>query len=149
MTTSAEVIASFELPSEVGNERQVMGRVSEAVAGTGLDPARLARLETAVSEAAMNAIEHGNEGRPELPVRVEVLRHGAELVVRITDRGSHAEIPSDVETPDLQAKLDGLQSPRGWGLFLIKEMVDDMRVSGDHDHHVMELVVRLEGASDG
>jgi hypothetical protein len=32
-----------------------------AVAGQGLAPRRLERLKTAVSEAAMNAIEHGTE----------------------------------------------------------------------------------------
>ena len=42
----------------------------------------------------------------------------------ITDEGGETEIP-DTEAPDLDAKLEGLQSPRGWGLFLIQSMVDE------------------------
>ena len=44
---------------------------------------------------------------------------------------------------DLEAKLAGLQKPRGWGLFLIKNMVDDMRTHTTETHHTIELVMRL------
>jgi anti-sigma regulatory factor (Ser/Thr protein kinase) len=50
--------------------------------------------------------------------------------------------------PDLKAKLKGAQSPRGWGLFLIQNMVDEMRVSGNPDHHTIELVINLKGEDD-
>jgi len=59
---------AFTIPSEQGNERGASERVAEAVASLGLEPAKLERLKTAVSEAVMNAIEHGNESNPELPV---------------------------------------------------------------------------------
>ncbi|MGH2514706.1 MAG: hypothetical protein ACRDHP_03540, partial [Ktedonobacterales bacterium] len=47
------------------------------------------------------------------------------------------------QTPDLGAKLAGLQSPRGWGLFLIHELVDAVHVSGDAASHTVELVMAL------
>ena len=72
----------------------------------------------------------------------------AELVVAITDHGGGREI-AEAEKPDLEAKLDGLQKPRGWGLFLIRNMVDDIRVSGDESTHTIELVMRLERGGDG
>jgi anti-sigma regulatory factor (Ser/Thr protein kinase) len=96
----------------------------------------------------MNAIEHGNESRPELPVEIGIRRGAGELLVRITDQGGEKEIP-EAETPDLEAKLEGLQKPRGWGLFLIKNMVDDLRVTTDGSDHTVELVMRLEGGNDG
>ena len=65
---------AFELPSQPGNERLALARVAQSVASLGLSPARLDKLKTAVAEATMNAIEHGNDSRPELPVRVEVLQ---------------------------------------------------------------------------
>jgi serine phosphatase RsbU (regulator of sigma subunit)/anti-sigma regulatory factor (Ser/Thr protein kinase) len=138
---------TFSLPSEPGNERQASEQVAEAVAGLGLEPARLERLKTAVSEAVMNAIEHGNESNPDLPVEVGVHMRAGELLVRITDEGGDREIP-DAETPDLEAKLEGLQKPRGWGLFLIKNMVDDVRVWTDGRRHTIELVMQLEGGGD-
>ena len=48
---------------------------------------------------------------------------------------------------DLEAKLAGEQTPRGWGLFLIRNMVDELHVGGPEDRHAIELVVRLEGDS--
>ena len=143
----AELDISFEVASEPGNEKEVSERVAEAVAPLALPEAQLERLKTAVSEAAMNAIEHGNEARAELPVEVFVRTSGGELVVGVSDRGGSREIP-EAEEPDLEAKLDGLQKPRGWGLFLIRNMVDDVRVSGDGDRHTIELVMRLEGGGD-
>lgn len=137
------LITEFEVPSEMGNERLVMDRVVDAVADS-LSGETLERLKTAVSEAAMNAIEHGNRGRSELPVSVQVLDAEGGIRVRITDRGGGPE-QIDTETPDLEAKLAGLQDPRGWGLFLIKNMVDEMHVSKEGNLHTIEFVIRSEG----
>jgi anti-sigma regulatory factor (Ser/Thr protein kinase) len=139
------LITEFEVPSEMGNERLVMDRVVDAVADS-LSGETLERLKTAVSEAAMNAIEHGNKGRSEVPVSVQVLGSGGGVRVRITDRGGGPEEP-DTDTPDLEAKLAGLQDPRGWGLFLIKNMVDEMYVTNDGEFHTIELVIHSEGAA--
>jgi anti-sigma regulatory factor (Ser/Thr protein kinase) len=102
------------------------------------------RLATAVGEATMNAIEHGNNNRPELPVGVRVFADDADLRVLITDQGGGQEPLPEVEVPDLDAKLAGLQTPRGWGLFLIKNMVDELHTSIDERHHVIELVMHLD-----
>ncbi len=136
-------IKTFSVPSQTGNERAVMENVAEALASFNLPQARMERLKTAVAEATMNAIEHGNQNRAELPVDVAVLASDHQLAVRITDQGGHTPIAAK-EEPNLEAKLEGLQSPRGWGLFLIKNLVDELRVGGDEQHHVVELLVNLE-----
>lgn len=140
-------LAEFSLSSEPGNERIAMERVAEAVAGLDLEERQLERLKTAVSETAMNAIEHGNRFDPTLPVRVQVTAFPSVLSVRVTDCGAGPDVPAP-DTPDLEAKLAGEQSPRGWGLFLIKNMVDDLLVSANGDHHTVELIFRLKGAVD-
>jgi serine phosphatase RsbU (regulator of sigma subunit)/anti-sigma regulatory factor (Ser/Thr protein kinase) len=133
-------LAEFRIPSLPGNERQAMEQVLAVVTREMALPTRnLERLKTAVAEATMNAIEHGNGFRSELSAEIAVLTSPEQLVIRITDHGGGKPIPA-VKEPDLQAKLDGLQSPRGWGLFLIKNMVDEMRVSSDDAHHTIELV---------
>jgi serine phosphatase RsbU (regulator of sigma subunit)/anti-sigma regulatory factor (Ser/Thr protein kinase) len=136
-------LAAFQVASEPGNERLAIDQVAEAVAGLELAGPRLERLKTAVGEATMNAIEHGNHNRPELPVDIRVVVDDTDLKVRITDQGGERPIP-EVETPDLEAKLAGLQTPRGWGLFLIQEMVDDLRTAVDEHHHTIELVMHLK-----
>ena len=143
-----DVLAEFEVASEPGNERAVMERVAEAVRPLGIEGKTLERLKTAVSETAMNAIEHGNEQRRELPVTVRVTKQNGRLAIAISDQGGAKEIP-EAETPDLEAKLTGLQKPRGWGLFLIKNMVDEMNVSSDGERHTVELVFDLAKAAKG
>ncbi|MBA3422010.1 MAG: SpoIIE family protein phosphatase [Thermoleophilaceae bacterium] len=141
-------LTEFEVASAEGNERGAMERVAAAVAELGLPASRLERLKTAVAEATMNAMEHGNGYRPELAVTVRVLASEEALRVRITDHGGDQPIPA-AGTPDLEAKLAGEQKPRGWGLFLIEQMVDEMRVSSDESHHTVELGLNLRGDEDG
>jgi anti-sigma regulatory factor (Ser/Thr protein kinase) len=137
------VLTQFSIPSEPGNEREAMRRVAEVVLPLNLPEARLNRLKTAVAEATMNAIEHGNHNQPDLTVDIQVLTNASDLIVQIADRGS-VPVPDPI-APDLEAKLAGQQSPRGWGLFLIEKMVDEMHVSGDAHHHTLELVMHLTG----
>ena len=141
-------LVELSVPSEPGNERLTMERVAEAVKELGLSEQRLERLKTAVGEATMNAMEHGNRYNPEVPVKIQVLASDADLLVRITDQGGSPVPLPDKEVPDLEAKLEGLQSPRGWGLFLIKNMVDEMHITSDAVHHTIELVMHLEGKDD-
>ena len=135
-----QLLAEFDLPSQPGNERQAVSQVLAVLDEGDLPKARQKQLETAVAEATMNAMEHGNHYQADLPVHIAVLRSSNRLAVRITDHGGGADIP-EAETPDLDAKLAGMQSPRGWGLFLIKNMVDEMNVSSDNEHHVIELLL--------
>src|SRR3954452_22361482 len=131
-SSNGSVLADFELPSAPGNEREAVALVERAVTGVGLRPNRLDRLKTAVGEATMNAMEHGNEYRPDRPVAIRVLHSADRLRVQVTDRGDAGEL-ADAEEPDLEAKLEGRQKPRGWGLFLIEKMVDEARVTAGGD----------------
>jgi serine phosphatase RsbU (regulator of sigma subunit)/anti-sigma regulatory factor (Ser/Thr protein kinase) len=139
----------WTLPSEPGNEREAIERVARAVQTLHLPPRRLEQLKTAVAEATMNAMEHGNHYMPDKPVSIVVMASDTTLSVCVSDSGGTRELPTEPEQPDLEAKLAELQAPRGWGLFLIKHMVDDMHVTSDSDHHTIELIMHLEGDSHG
>jgi len=141
------VLAEFQLTSRPGEEREAISRVSSAVRGLDIDPLRLERLGTAVGEATMNAMEHGNEYRPELPVSIRVVKLPDQIRVKVSDSGGEGEL-QPAEKPDLEAKLEGRQTPRGWGLFLIDKMVDEVNVTSDGGH-TLELIMRLGGGIDG
>ncbi len=136
-------LGQWTLASEPGNERQAIRLVEEAARTLGLPPRRLEQLKTAVGEATMNAMEHGNQYRHDLPVAIQALASSAALSVRITDEGGMFSL-AETETPDLDAKLAGRQSPRGWGLFLIEQLVDEVHVTGDETRRTIELVMHLE-----
>ena len=95
----------------------------------------------------MNAMEHGNGFRPDQPVELRLLADADAVRVQVIDQGGEQPIP-DAPNPDLEAKLAGEQTPRGWGLFLIRNMVDEMHVSAEGRRHTVELVVRREGVID-
>ena len=140
-------LLALSLPGESGNERIAMTRVGEAVASLDLPAARLERLKTAVSEATMNAIEYGSQNDPTIPVQIDAWVTGDDLFVSIADRGLSGPIP-DAEQPDLEAKLAGDQKPRGWGLFLIKHMVDAMEVVTEGATQTVILTLHLRGVDD-
>ena len=141
-------LVEFSVPSAEGNERLALERVSAIVGPLGMDAPRLKRLETAVGEATMNAMEHGNGYRTDQPVMVRVLTEADLVRVQITDLGGVSP-ERDTEVPDIEAKLAGLQRPRGWGLFLIKNMVDEAHETSEGAEHTLELVMHLaEPATD-
>jgi anti-sigma regulatory factor (Ser/Thr protein kinase) len=140
------LLAEMKFPSQPGNERLAMEQVAALVQGYGFSKDRLERLKTAVAEAVMNAMEHGNNYQADLPAEIQVLRSNEALMVRIRDQGGGKPIPEHI-VPDLEAKLAGRQSPRGWGLFLIEKMVDQMHVYSDEKTHTIELVMYLKEQS--
>lgn len=137
-----QVVAQFTIASEPGNERAAMRRIGEE-AQPYLPPMKLEQLKTAVAEATLNAIEHGNHNQPELDVAIQLVVTDRELTVRISDHGGDQVIP-EVTTPNLERKLAGLESPRGWGLFLIRNLVDEVRITNQSDRHTMELVMKRQ-----
>jgi serine phosphatase RsbU (regulator of sigma subunit)/anti-sigma regulatory factor (Ser/Thr protein kinase) len=138
-------LTTFSVASEPGNERQAMEQVASAVEELALSEANVERLKTAVAEATMNAMEHGNGYQAELTADIEVRTSPQQLSVRISDKNSDGAI-SVPDQPDLEAKLSGEQSPRGWGLFLIENMVDEMHIHSGDGHHTIELIVNRKGA---
>lgn len=143
-----ELLAEFCVPSEPGNERDAIDATLEAVRELRIAPERRQRLETAVGEAVMNAMEHGNKYQRESPAVVEVRSNGSAISVRVIDQGGDAPV-GPAEAPNLEAKLEGLQSPRGWGLFLMQRMVDEVNLSSDGSHHVTELILSLDQMTGG
>ena len=136
----APPLVAFSLPGLIGGERLAIDQVAEAVAPLGLAPARLERLKTAVGETVMNAIEYGSQGKADVPVDVRVDATDAAVTVRVTDRALSGPVP-EVPPPDLEAKLDGRQRARGWGLFLIRHMVDTVDVSSEDGLQTVTLVL--------
>jgi len=137
-------LETWSIPSAMGNERIAISHITQRVQPFHLPERRLEQLKTAVAEATMNAMEHGNHYHPELPVTLQLLSSEQAIAVRISDQGGYQPTQAP-ETPDIEAKLAELQSPRGWGLFLIQNMVDEMRILNDEHTHTIELVMSLEG----
>lgn len=148
VSAASEPLLAFTIPGAVGHERVAMERVAGAVGPLGLGGERLERLKTAVAETVMNALEYGSRGDPAVPVDIRVDADASAVTVRVIDRALSGPVP-DAEEPNLEAKLAGLQKPRGWGLFLIRHMVDGMDVSESDGVQTVALTLALDGHTGG
>ena len=137
-------LADFDTPSAPGNERSVIAQVEPVIERLGLSRKRIEELKTAVAEATMNAMEHGNQYQADKPVHISVSASPTAIRVRIRDHGGDRVIP-EAHAPDIEAKLAELQTPRGWGLFLIRSLVDDLHDSSDGEFHTLELLMNRKG----
>jgi anti-sigma regulatory factor (Ser/Thr protein kinase) len=139
------LMAEFDIPSQRGNEREASERTIEILEPINLDEAVNNRLQTAVAEATMNAMEHGNHYQQDLPVHIKVMSNDTQVAIRVHDFGA-GMAETEMVTPDLESKLAGDQSPRGWGLFLIKNMVDEMNILQGERGQIIELIVNRQAA---
>lgn len=98
--------------------------VSEAAEEAGFDDKEIYAVELAVDEACANIIEHayGGEGKGEIICICNDLNNGLEIILK--DEGERFD-PSGVSPPDFSIEIENLK-PRGAGLFLIRNMMDDV-----------------------
>lgn len=108
------------LPSVLGYEK-IARRAAEAVAEEmNFNQNRIEDLKTAVAEACMNAIEHGNHFERGVNVAVHMTILPDKLEVRVADIGRQ-QVPDKLPSP-------GSGDMRGWGFFFIQNLVDEMEI---------------------
>ena len=132
------------LPSRLGYEKVAMSTAASVAKLMGFREERIDDLKTAVSEACINAIEHGNRLNEKLSVGV-VLSAGTDaLEVKVMDDGKGMKfLPTK---PDIDRKMHGEEDPRGMGMFLIQALVDEAEwvVGANGKGSYVRLVIRLD-----
>lgn len=141
---ATRLAAEFSVASETGSEREAARLVEDALRLYALPPVQIERIKTAVCEAVLNAIEHGNDNLPYLPVHIQVEVGEECITISVYDHGLVRTLPETPVEPDLAAKLAGEQRPRGWGMYLIRKMVDELTVSSNPSRHCVEMVFDRE-----
>jgi serine/threonine-protein kinase RsbW len=139
-TTTVEV----RLPSRMGFEKVAMSTASAVAKLMGFREDRIEDLKTAVAEACINAIEHGNRLNEKLSVGVILSAHEDALEVKVIDDGKG--ITKRPVKPDIDRKMHGEEDPRGMGMFLIQALVDEAEwVAGaDGKSSYVRLMIRLD-----
>jgi serine/threonine-protein kinase RsbW len=135
-------IVELRLPSRLGVEKLAMNTAAGAAEWMGFPADRIEDLKTAVAEACLNAIEHGNGFDERRKVGMRLSIGGSSLAVEIRDRG---RVPfPEVAAPDMERKLSGKEPPRHLGMFLIRELIDEVEFgTGARGNHV-RLVIHLQ-----
>ena len=134
----------LKIPSEFGYEKIAMSTVASIAGEFGFSEDKVEDIKTALSEACINAIEHGNELCEDKNVVVSFKVEEDALIIDVVDEGLSKGFKL-VHSPELQDKLkDGIKK-RGWGLFLIEKLVDDVTVVADDDNaSLLRMVIKFE-----
>ncbi|HEY4379298.1 MAG TPA: ATP-binding protein [Acidobacteriaceae bacterium] len=137
----------IQLPSRLGSEKVAMSRAADVARSMGFDEERIEDLKTAIAEACINAIEHGNKLDETLPVGVILSKGENSLEVRVVDSGQGPQHRAVV--PDIDKKMHEEEHSRGMGMFLIESLVDEVEwVSSPHVGSYARLVIRLNPAEE-
>jgi serine/threonine-protein kinase RsbW len=125
------------IPSELGLEKIAIASAVAIAKRIGFSQDRLEDLKTAVAEACINAIEHGNSMDVETKVLVVLKAEPQKVQVNVIDNGDKP-IPSSV--PDRAQRKDF----RGMGMFLIHQLVDEVTIKSEPGRNELQMVINLE-----
>jgi serine/threonine-protein kinase RsbW len=138
-----EMIKTVEmfLPSVLGYEKVARNAAAAVAEEMGFSEDRIEDLKTAVSEACMNAIEHGNQQQRTAQVTVLLTAQQEGLEVRVADEGVRTmpEVIPEPGRPD--------EGNRGWGMFFIEQLMDEVEISRlPEGGNVVRMVIYLTKA---
>ncbi|MCX6595554.1 MAG: ATP-binding protein [Acidobacteria bacterium] len=122
--TPDPIVTELRLPTRLGFEKVAMHTAASVAEIMGFSSDRVEDLKTAVSEACINAIEHGNQLNEQLGVVVTMSMSLESLEVKIRDHGQGVQ--GEMQMPDIDRKMMGEEHPRGMGMFLIQALVDEV-----------------------
>jgi serine/threonine-protein kinase RsbW len=144
-----ELRSSIELrlPSRLGFEKVAMNTVASVAHLMGFSGERIEDLKTAVAEACINAMEHGNKLDETLSVGVILSMGSDSLEVKVLDTGIGPQ--GHAAAPDIDKKMHEQEEARGMGMFLIESLVDEVEwVSSPPAGSYARMVIRLHPAED-
>jgi serine/threonine-protein kinase RsbW len=148
MVQTRGTAVEVRLPSRLGFEKVAMGTAASVAKLMGFPDDRIEDLKTALAEACINAIEHGNALNDNLCVGVILSASDEALEVKVMDNGTG--ISKSPAKPDIDRKMHGEEDPRGMGMFLIQSLVDEAEwVKGSPGKgSYVRLVIKLAKESE-
>lgn len=128
------------IPSILGYENFVVNAAGEIARDTGFTSERAEDLCTALREACINAIEHGNRGLKNASVVVIITQTCTGLQIEVQDYGRDClPVNLGLEQPNLEERVEGKSKKRGWGLYLIRQLADSLEFGKAGGYNVIRL----------
>jgi len=132
----------LHIPSVMGYEKIAMECAASMAKKMGFTEDRIEDLKTAVAEACLNAIEHGNKMDTSTKVGITLTVGESQLQVSVKDEGKGID---QILTPSIENKIEGKDQPRGWGIFLIKRLMNEVTFqTSPEGGNVTKMVIYLE-----
>jgi serine/threonine-protein kinase RsbW len=134
------------LPSTPGYEKVARNAAQAVAEKMGFSSDRTEDVMTAVAEACLNAMEHGNHFDQRASVAILLTVSSAELEVRVADHG-FTQLSNELPTA---GRMDDEGYVRGLGMYFISELVDELEVSQlpEGGNQVRMVIHLLPSAND-
>jgi serine/threonine-protein kinase RsbW len=137
----------LKVPASLENVPAVIDRVTSAARAAGVDSRMLYQIQLVVDEACANVVEHAYQGMAQGDLEVTCCLDANGLSVEVRDWGK-GFVPECVPEPDVEAPLQE-RNLGGLGLFLIKQMMDEVQYTMDPDlGNTLTMVKKLPGAAE-
>jgi serine/threonine-protein kinase RsbW len=117
-----EQLVELQLPNILGAEKAAIEKAVAIAREMGFGNDRIEDLKTAVAEACINAIEHGNKFDKNKKFVVIIAADETSLQVDVLDEGEGID---QKKIPKKRVNENGFPKRRGYGVFLISRLMDD------------------------
>ncbi len=132
----------IHIPSVLGYEKVAMNSAAAVAEIMRFHKDKVEDLKTAVAEACINAIEHGNRLKTSTVVLVTLKMCSKSLEVAVHDEGEGLE--GELANPSIDAQVESNADTRGWGVFLIRNLVDEVEFKRvPKGGNITRMVIRL------
>ena len=106
----------------------------------GLDADSIDEIKLAIIEACINAMEHSGSEDRKVSVDFEIGEEA--LTIQISDRGQGFDL--SLARDQLEQRREAGTRTRGWGLQIMEELMDEVRVESGENGTVITMVKRRE-----
>lgn len=115
-------LVELQLPNVLGSEKVAIEKAASVAKEMGFSKDRIEDLKTAVAEACINAIEHGNKFDEDTKVGITLTASDNSLQVVVSDTGDGID---SEKIPKKRLTENGLPQRRGYGVYLISNLVNE------------------------
>jgi|TARA_Y100000992_G_C20935228_1_gene336357 anti-sigma regulatory factor (Ser/Thr protein kinase) len=105
-----------------------------------LSEEKAGEISMAIIEACINAFEHSNSKEE---IFIHFIISEDNLTVKVIDQGVGFDA-TQVAIPDIDNKLNTTERKRGWGIMLIKELMDYVHFTSDSSGTTLTMVKNKE-----
>ncbi|MDA9679821.1 ATP-binding protein [Flavobacteriaceae bacterium] len=138
--TNSNTTVELKLPI-IENMELVATQTSEVVSKhMKLDSEKTSEISLALIEACINAFEHS---KSKSEVFIHFIISEENLTIKVIDKGKGFD-SSKISIPNIENKIGSDEKKRGWGIMLIKELMDSVNYESNEEGTTLTMIKNKE-----
>ncbi len=131
---------SEKIPSLLERIPPFILEIIKKIKSLGISEEELFNVRLSLEEALVNAVKHGNKMDAGLVVEVYLKVNSDKLIIEVKDQGEGF----DFKNLDDPTKEENIKKTRGRGIFLIKNLMDEVRFKEGGSRIIMTKYFKRE-----